>query len=285
MNATNKIPGYTLTDQAKRGVLIADLQDHATYQQHAVSSPHRDDHFTILIVSSGSFGINLDFESIHLTNPSFLLIFPEQVHHIGKLKKIQGWVINITPSAIYPEILTLISEYLTRPILLEKTAVLTTQLYALLQTATILSRESFNVLIEKTISLTINAALSLVISAVLPESQASAPKNRGAVIYKEFKALLEQHFKTWKQASQYASALSITATHLNDTIKEQTGLTVTAHIQQRSILEAKRLLSFTDNSVSEISYETGYNDPVYFGKLFKNLSGLTPLAFRRKFRD
>ncbi len=160
------------------------------------------------------------------------------------------------------------------------------QLFALLRTATALSGEIPTVFTEKTIHLTINAALSLVLSSVLPKNKEPAAKtSRGTVIYAQFKLLLEQQFKTWKQASQYAAAMSITTTHLNDIIKEKTGLTVTAHIQNRSILEAKRLLFFTDSPVSETGYETGYEDPVYFGKLFKQITGLTPSAFRKKFRE
>lgn len=50
-------------------------------------------------------------------------------------------------------------------------------------------------------------------------------------------------------------------------------------------MEAKRLLYFTDNTVKEIAYEVGYDEPVYFGKLFKKITKLTPLEFRKKFRD
>jgi AraC family transcriptional regulator, transcriptional activator of pobA len=83
----------------------------------------------------------------------------------------------------------------------------------------------------------------------------------------------------------YASALSITVSHLNDTIKELTNFPVSIHIQNASILEAKRLLYFSDNSIKEIGYEIGYDDAVYFGKLFKKITSLTPLQFRQQFRD
>ncbi|MEI9955611.1 MAG: helix-turn-helix domain-containing protein [Ferruginibacter sp.] len=285
MNSRNKIPNYTLAEQAKKGVLIAALRNAEVYQKHSVSKPHRDDHIIVLITSSGKFELNIDFEIIKLTKPSILLIFPEQVHNIIKIEKAEGWLMNIEPSVIYPEIANMLYEYLDKPAALGKEPAVTKQLFSLLQTVEALSGESPNIFIEKTIHLTVNAVLSLMISSVLPNDKALAKNNRAAIIYKQFKALLEQHFKTWKQPSQYASEISITTTHLNDTVKEQTGLTVTAHIQNRSILEARRLLFFTDNSVSEISYETGYNDPVYFGKLFKSLTGLTPLSFRKKFRE
>jgi AraC family transcriptional activator of pobA len=285
LKSKTHIPNYTLTDLAKKGVLMINMRDYAAYPSHAVSRPHRDDHFTILVLSSGKFELNIDFETVKLAKPSFLLISPEQVHDIGKIEKIQGWLINIEPSVIYPEIVERFYEYPTKPILLETASALTPQLFSLLQTAEALSGQDSNLLIEKTIKLIINAALSLVIASVLPDNGESVKRSRGTLIYKQFRALLERHFKTWKQASRYASEVSITPTHLNDTVKEQTGLTVTEHIQNRSVLEAKRLLFFTDMSVSETCYQTGYNDPVHFGKLFRKVTGLTPLAFRKKFRE
>ena len=97
--------------------------------------------------------------------------------------------------------------------------------------------------------------------------------------------LTKEHFKIWKQPAQYAAALSISTAHLNDTVKSLTGSPVSVHIQEASIMEAKRLLYFTANSVKEIAYEVGYEEPVYFGKLFKKVTNLTPLEFRKKFRD
>ncbi|MCZ8216998.1 MAG: helix-turn-helix domain-containing protein, partial [Cyclobacteriaceae bacterium] len=73
--------------------------------------------------------------------------------------------------------------------------------------------------------------------------------------------------------------------HLNDTVKAFTSNSVSTHIQQISILEAKRQLYFTNKSVKEIAYDLGYDEPVYFGKLFKKITNHTPLAFRQQFRD
>ena len=110
-------------------------------------------------------------------------------------------------------------------------------------------------------------------------------ENRSEIIKAEFYQLLKKHYKTWKQPAQYASELAISIGHLNDTVKELTGIPVSIHIQQSSILEAKRQLYFTNKSVKEIAYEVGYDEPVYFGKLFKKITNFTPLAFRQQFRD
>ncbi|UOQ69628.1 helix-turn-helix domain-containing protein [Hymenobacter volaticus] len=128
--------------------------------------------------------------------------------------------------------------------------------------------------------------LSLVAGQLTPDSAAvPAREGRGPQIERAFQQLLRQHYAQWKQPAQYAAALNITVAHLNDTVKALTGTSVSAHLQQRAILEAKRLLGFTDRSVKEIGYALGYDEPVYFGKLFKKVTGLTPQQFRYQFRD
>ena len=130
------------------------------------------------------------------------------------------------------------------------------------------------------------ALLSLVAGQLAPEPNAvPAREGRGPQIERAFQQLLRQHFAQWKQPAQYAVALHISVAHLNDMVKSRTGLSVSGHVQQRAILEAKRLLGFTAQSVKEIGYALGYDEPVYFGKLFKKVTGMTPQQFRRQFRD
>jgi AraC family transcriptional activator of pobA len=100
------------------------------------------------------------------------------------------------------------------------------------------------------------------------------------LIYKKFKVLLDLNFQKSLSASIYADKLSITPHHLNHIVKSITGNTVTAAIRQRSILEAKRLLTFSDYTIAEIAASLGYFDSSYFAKLFKSETSQSPQAFR-----
>jgi len=51
-------------------------------------------------------------------------------------------------------------------------------------------------------------------------------------------------------------------------------------LHDRLVLEAKRKLSFSHQSVKEISYELGFEDPAYFSRFFKNHAGIAPQDFR-----
>ena len=58
-----------------------------------------------------------------------------------------------------------------------------------------------------------------------------------------------------------------------------------ALIRQRRLLEAKRLLSHSDLTASEIGYRLRFRDPSYFGRFFRQGAGMTPAAFREEIRE
>ena len=53
-------------------------------------------------------------------------------------------------------------------------------------------------------------------------------------------------------------------------------------IKNRIVLEAKRLLYYTDLTVKEIAYQLGYDDPAYFNRLFARKEGIAPSLYRKQ---
>lgn len=98
----------------------------------------------------------------------------------------------------------------------------------------------------------------------------------------KFNSLIEEHYKTEKGIPFYAEQLHISANYLNVLCKKKMQASATQLIQQRVLLEAKRLLQSTDLSIKEIAYELNFVDHAYFSNFFKNQTGITPSAFREK---
>ncbi len=96
---------------------------------------------------------------------------------------------------------------------------------------------------------------------------------------------IEKHFLTYQTVQVYAEILGVTANHLSESVKADTGLPAGALIRQRLILEAKRVLVHTDQSVQQIADLLNFQDPSYFGRFFKRETGQSPLAFRRTIRE
>lgn len=122
-----------------------------------------------------------------------------------------------------------------------------------------------------------------------PATPQHAPANAAERITALFMNLLEVQFPitaphsepVFKSASDYADRMAVHVNHLNAMVKEVTGKSTTAHINERLVTEAQLLLSHTDWSVSEIAYSLGFGYPTYFNNFFKKHTGTTPLTFRR----
>jgi transcriptional regulator GlxA family with amidase domain len=62
-----------------------------------------------------------------------------------------------------------------------------------------------------------------------------------------------------------------------------TGMTPIEYVQTLRLEEAKQILETTDTAVEAVANEVGYEDPSYFGRLFKRTVGLTPAQYRKRF--
>ena len=100
-------------------------------------------------------------------------------------------------------------------------------------------------------------------------------------LIRTFNVLVEEHFKTKKTVKEYAELMHKspkTITNIFGKYSEESALQV---IHNRVIMEAKRLLFYTDKTAKEVGYELGYSDPAQFSKLFKNVVGITTTEFKK----
>lgn len=104
--------------------------------------------------------------------------------------------------------------------------------------------------------------------------------SRQEEITNHFFKLLRMHFRQERGVSFYAGKLCITPKYLSSIIKEVTGATILSWIHEAIIVESKMLLKTTDMTVLQISDELNFPNPSFFGKFFKEHTGMTPLAFR-----
>ncbi|MGI9530575.1 helix-turn-helix domain-containing protein [Lutimonas sp.] len=83
---------------------------------------------------------------------------------------------------------------------------------------------------------------------------------------------------------QLADQLSVSQRYLSDTLKKETGKTSTEHLQLYLIDEAKNILLNPNKSIAEVAYELGFEYPPYFSRLFKKKEGISPTAYREKYK-
>lgn len=98
-----------------------------------------------------------------------------------------------------------------------------------------------------------------------------------------FEKLLDNKFLKEKSALYYADQLNITPKHLNRVCKTLTDRTTTDIISDRVVLEAKRMLLYTNKSFAEIAAHLGYDDYAYFSKLFKKKTNISAREFKKQY--
>jgi|TARA_B110000971_G_C19731200_1_gene373136 AraC-like DNA-binding protein len=99
---------------------------------------------------------------------------------------------------------------------------------------------------------------------------------------REFNYLIEKHFKTKHSVAEYAELMFKSPKTLSNLFSKLGAKTPIQYIQDRIMLEARRLLTYTDKSIKEVAYEIGYEDIPTFSRFFKKKEGLSPTDFKEK---
>ena len=111
--------------------------------------------------------------------------------------------------------------------------------------------------------------------------QAASPAEE---LYRWFCDEIDARFSTMHKVSDYANRLGYSAKTINRATRRNAGLSAKQLIDQRIILEAKRLLAHDEAPLTDIAAELGFDDPVAFPKFFTHREGQPPSDFRRQVR-
>jgi AraC family transcriptional activator of pobA len=245
---------------------------------------HRHDRHSFFLIEKGTVDIEIDLQQHNIKAPALLYMHPDQVHHIRAFKNVtvSSWAINnenLNPE--YPVLLEGIKPAKPLPLQQDTFSILLETVTLCLKFAERKSDKLYHALVRDSC----NALISLVISQYLQQGKVADKSSRFHVVTKAFREILDSNYITIKRPAEYAQMLHLSTAYLNECVKDTTGHSVSHHIQTRIILEAKRLLHYSDQSVKVIAGELGYDDHAYFSRLFTKVTGLSPIAFRNKNPD
>ncbi len=97
-----------------------------------------------------------------------------------------------------------------------------------------------------------------------------------------FRALVEENFHAGLTLQSYADKLGISPSRLRAACMRVTGSSPAQLIQERRLVEARRLLLYTPVTIAEVAYHLGFCDPAYFSRVFRSRFGQSPRALRKQ---
>ncbi|MEM9481186.1 MAG: AraC family transcriptional regulator [Verrucomicrobiota bacterium] len=95
---------------------------------------------------------------------------------------------------------------------------------------------------------------------------------------------IEAHFTEQISMEEMAKLAGLSSTHFNRRFRGLLRMAPTDFLKSLRVQEAQRLLAYTQDSMGEVALASGFYDQSHFTKRFKQVTGLTPLAYRKKFR-
>lgn len=282
----NKIPVNTMDDTFSLGISIdknnIKKSDFKTVQQvEEAAQSHRDEGYTFHILEKGEVLIEIDFQTYRVSAPAVVYMHPDQVHRMLDINEIIVCSLSINSGNLNDGYLKILEE-LTPVAPLSLSTEAFSVVFDSFSLCLNFYRQKDNKLYYPLLKDSCNTLIAFLLSQFLNVTKSEDNFSRFDKIGKAFRKLVEKNYVTLKRPGQYAALLHISTPYLNECIKDSTGNSASHLIQERIILEAKRLLYHTDKSVKEIAFELGYEDYPYFTRLFSKVTGISAMTFRRK---
>ena len=250
----------------------------------AVPFPHKHNFFHLVVITKGSGWHEIDFERHDVKKGSIFFMLPAQVHSWAMSKDTCGVVIEFEGLSMFSgdEAYNIFSDALMPSVNYFEVAGATreeifTHAQKMLKEYEE-EKKDFEILLRLHL-----ATLLLLFSRIIQDQPKKV--SRVSKFREDFTNLIEKHYKKHHGVEFYAKTLGITPKALTAKVKRIIGKSVRDLIQERCILESKRLLAYSDLSVSEIAIELGFDDPNYFTRFFTSKTKQNPGKFRQKVRQ
>ena len=249
------------------------------YEEIKKTSPHKHDNYYELVYLMEGEGFHwIETERYVISTPEFYFLQPVQLHHWEFTSVPKGYVILFKKSYfddLYDrDIITLILKLTSR----FRTG-LPPEYSPQSIFENILEEYSRN---HEFSSKIIKGYLMAMLAKILQITNAEDDQKQVPdSLYKQYQELVNIECPRLNKVKDFAKLLNTTPQNINAACRKHIGVSAKELILNQLILESKRYLLHTENTLTEIAYRLQFNDTSYFNKFFKKKVGLSPLQFRK----
>jgi AraC-like DNA-binding protein len=284
LNRNQKIELHQSELDIRLGIDLKKISSQSIDLVKHLNSAHRDDHYIFFIQEKGHTELMIDFHHYILIDEAICYISPGQIHQYQKYLEAEGWFLFLETNIINNEYREILETHEN----VKQTALLSKENLCL-PIVQLLGKffDFYKNNADKNILISmINSLIGMIVSEVFKNDENNTKKvSRRTHLAYEFRKLVRENYLNLKKPKEYASLLNISVSYLNEVVKEQTGYAVSHWIKEEILLEAKRLLYYTQQNSKEIAFALQYEDYAYFSRFFKQNTGITPLEFRNMYLD
>ena len=286
-----KIPVYdicTIDEKAGKELLIGRFSAYLEKHYHNLHRPHRHSFYHLVLFTKGKGSHTIDFEKFPVKPFQIYFMIPGQVHSWHLDGEVDGYIVHFHES--------LLNSFLQNEHYLERFSFFQGDARNGVCQIPVQEQDKVVTLFETMLEELkgtgeqyldmIRVHLLQLFITIDRSCRKSGTKNippQKLLLLRNYQQLIDKYFRTIRLPKEYAGLLYITPNHLNALCTELVGQTAGDLIRDRVLLEAKRLLSNADMTVTEIAYELNFQDNSYFNRFFRKNVGMTPDEFRKKF--
>ena len=233
---------------------------------------HRHFFYAVYWMHEGDGTHVIDFEEYEIRPDRVFFIKPEQVHFLHGRAHLKYSALQFTEDFMMPYLFAGQKDIAVYKDLSQAEAERIEVLFKQLQTESVSNLPNSNSVIQSEIN-----------TLLLELERMSIPAPNTSVIpdiLRKYKDLIDKDFVKERQVRNYAGRLGISPNYLNVLARKHLGKSALEMINERVVLEVKRMLIRTEYDISEIAYKLGFNELSYFSRFFKRQTGMTPLRFR-----
>jgi len=289
----NKLPVLNINqfkiEKGKEDLYASILSEHLVIHDATINKPHKHDFYLTVLFTEGAGVHEIDFKTYPIKEGALFLIKPGQTHFWKFTEKAEGYIFFHSKSFYdfhfpnkqidnYP---FFYSRFNASALYLNKTDTVS---FVTLFTKISEENTGNKLFAIQKMSLLIDSLYIEASRLFIAGTDVKIEINKKRIThFNELERLIDANYLLEKRPDFYAKKINVSIKHLNKIVNATVGKSTSELVQERIILEAKRLLVYGKLTSQEIAFSLGFDDPSYFSRIFKKKCGVSPSEFAKQY--